>query len=399
MLAKFNRLLPYSAVTCLLGVLIGCGSTAGSKNPGGGAATQLLYHEAEDGNNGSTTMIAFRVNSDGSLTSLGTALQTSTPTFITTADTSGHHLFGVQGFVAGSTPSIVTFSVQPTTGALQQTAALQVPTGTVFQGFVMNPARTFMFVSLQNGANNGTSVPGSIATYAVDSSGNLTPVNVPGVSVPVAAFSMIVNPAGTFLYAASFNLAGTALSFTQLQIGSNGTLTPVSTLQTNLFSGNNLAITPNGNALYLGLYVAPQVAQLAVNPATGNLTQGPTVTCDCPAGLTIDAAGGIVVNPQGTLLVQATQGESQGAGALEFYRIDPGTGSLTPIPNTFKSVGSAGAPSFTLDSSGNFLYATDIGLTSIQGYAVSSGGTLTPVPGSPFPQAGGGGLIMVNVQP
>ncbi len=406
MLTKFHDILIYSTVTCLLASLIGCAGTARPRNDNGGggrggSTTQLLYHIAEDGNTGSTTMTAFRVNNDGSLTSLGTALQTSTPTFVTTADASGHHLFGVQGFVAGSTPSIVTFSVQPSTGALQQTAALQVPTGTTFQGFVTNPARTLMFVSLQNGGSNGGSPsPGSIATYAVDSSGNLTPVNVPGVALPAAVFSMIVNPAGTFLYAASSNLAGTALSVTRFQIASGGLLTPVSTLQTNLFSGNNFAIAPNGNTLYLGLHDSPQVAQFAVDPATGNLMQGPTVPCDCPtAEFTIDAGGGIVVNPQGTLLVEGTQAESQGGGGLAFYRIDPGTGSLAPIPNTFKSVGSAGSPSFTLDPSGNFVYATDVALTSIQGYAVSGGGTLTPVPGSPFPQAGGGSLLIVNLQP
>jgi 6-phosphogluconolactonase (cycloisomerase 2 family) len=206
---------------------------------------------------------------------------------------------------------------------------------------------------------------------------------------------MIVNPAGSFLYAASNNLGGT-LDFAQFQIASSGTLTPVSTLHTNVFSGNNFAITPNGATLYWSLYVGPQVVTFAVDPATGNLTQGATVTCDCFSPVGADVGGEIEVNPQGTLLVEGTQGETNPGGGLAFYRIDPATGSLTQI--TFKSVGSPGSPFFTLDQSGNFLYAADAGLTSIQGYAVSSGGTLTPVPGSPFPQAGGG-LIMVNVQP
>ena len=61
------------------------------------------------------------------------------------------------------------------------------------------------------------------------------------------------------------------------------------------------------------------------------------------------------------------------------YRIDSTTGSLTPA----SSANTAAGPSY-LSSVGGVLYVTNVSGASINGFALNSDGTLTPVPGSPF---------------
>jgi 6-phosphogluconolactonase (cycloisomerase 2 family) len=259
---------------------------------------------------------------------------------------------------------------------------------------VLNPAGTFLFIVLTiPGQSNAT-----IATYAVSPSGKLVLVNSgSGLSIPGAVLSLAVNPAGTFLYAATLPPGSDFATILQFVIGPTGALTQVGSFNTSVPSGGpNITMTPNGNTLYFGAFFEPQVARFSLNSANGALTEQDTVICTCFP--TSDNGRAIRVNPQGTLLLQLVSGEISTSGGVAFYSIDPSTGALTPL-SSFAALGSPGVfSSFALDSSGTFLYATDQGL-GILGFSISASGAVTHVPGSPFPEGGRGSLFLVNLKP
>jgi 6-phosphogluconolactonase (cycloisomerase 2 family) len=362
--------------------------------------TRLLYGSSPSWSGGGTSPIfGVRVNNDGSLTSLDTALQTSNQ-FVVLADVTGHHLFGFDiGSTQGSPGLLATFAVQPDTGALQQSSSVALPPNNlnVAPAMTLNAAGTLLFVQSS----------GVIATYSVDTAGNLTLVHAADVGFSGNPVVPVVNPAGTFLYvAATTSLGDTTLE--QFAIDSSGALTQVSSLAVGQVGDpTNLVITPNGSTVYLPIGPGaglPGVLTFSVDPSTGKLTQGATVNCNCDNGLP-DGGGAIAVNAQGTLLFQATFGETVGAGGIALYAIES-TGALIPLPNSFIGVGNPGGESFVLDSSGTSLYTTGCfpasqlpcGNAQIQGFFVSGNGAVTLAPGSvgslfPF---GGLTLTMVN---
>jgi 6-phosphogluconolactonase (cycloisomerase 2 family) len=331
---------------------------------------------------------AFHVGSDGSLTSLGTALQAANSIRLAAADVNGHHVFGFD--TSTSTGPLLTFSVEPKSGALQQTSSAALPQNTsVATSPALNPASTFMFVGLTAG-QSGMLATYMIATYSVDSAGNLTLVPAAdgsaGTSVLLTPAALVVNPSGTFLYVAfqspSVSVPATLIQFA---IDSAGRLTQVSSVSlpsAGISNATRVAMTPNGSTLYLQMF-SPSVIAFAVNPSTGNLTQKATVGCNCGNA---DEGGDLVVNSKGTLLFEGVFGESFGDSGVALYSIDQNTGALTPLSNSFVFTGSAGAPSFALDSSGSLLYATGF-MSNFKGFSVTDGGVVSPVPGSPFAQS------------
>src|SRR5512142_2457347 len=154
-----------------------------------------------------------------------------------------------------------------------------------------------------------------------------------------------------------------------------------------------LAMTPNEGTLYLQMHTfanAPNVVAFAVDPSTGHLTKKATTACNCGNAV---RGGDMIVNSKGTLLFEGVGGESFNDGGVALYSIDKSTGALTPL--RFILIGSSGVPSFALDSSGTFLYATG-GLVNFEGFSVTDAGVVSPVPGSPFAQTEAQALFMVN---
>jgi 6-phosphogluconolactonase (cycloisomerase 2 family) len=292
--------------------------------------------------------------------------------------------------------------VTPATGALKLVSTADLPANTAITTAVaLNPAGTLMFVPL-GVVCCGSGTPqrgGLIATYSIDSAGNLALLQTGGVAsgtdLATTPTGLVVNPAGSFLYAMSYNLGNQQATISQFAIQASGELVPLSNLS--LASGGTvgLAMTPDGKTLYAEMYNGPEVVAFAVDPTTGKLTQQETQNCGCFAGW----GGGIQVNATGTMLFEATAGESLAVDGVVAFSIDPSTGALTPLPKSFISVNSDGAPTFVLDSSGLLLYTTGPGVIDLLGYSIGAGGAATPVPGSPFAGTGGGSLLMVNYQP
>ncbi len=357
--------------------------------------TQLLYAVTQSTSTGSV-YTAFKVGSDGSLSPLGTALQTTQPTLIRAADPNGHYLFGFKLVdpTSATVQQLLTFTVQPATGALQQTSTADVPlpSGATAIEAAVNPAGTFMFIAMADAAAQSS----LIVTYSIDSSGKLklvpTASGSPGVTIPVNALT--VNPAGNFLYAADFNI-GTTVS--QFAIDSTGHLSQVSALSLPSVGAGveTLAMARNGSTLYVGLFSTPAVLVLSVDPSTGKLTDMGTV-CAC-VGNSGFGSGQIAFNAKGTVLFQAIGGET--ADGVALYSVNQSTGALTSLSSSFLTVKSAGVPSFALDASGNFLYAAGPMVDEILGFSVTDAGVLTTLPGFPLKQTGADDLFMVNFKP
>ena len=214
--------------------MIGCSRPPTlTESPGGLASgpTQLLYATSVTGEIGSTqtTVTALRVEADGSLTSLGTAftlgpgVTTWETLSLRTSDVTGHHVFGIESVSLLEAPfsttySLITFTVQPDTGTLQQTSSLTLPDEPTT--LALSPDGTLMFVGLF--AESQT----AIATYSVDSSGSLTLTHTVMPGFQFAVYATVVNPAGTYLYTIGGGAHGYGLGV-QFAMDSTGVLTPV----------------------------------------------------------------------------------------------------------------------------------------------------------------------------
>jgi 6-phosphogluconolactonase len=92
---------------------------------------------------------------------------------------------------------------------------------------------------------------------------------------------------------------------------------------------------------------------------------------------------------------------NSGTNDISGFSIDTTTGALTPVPaSPFPTGGSGGiiGISLTVIPNGKFLYAGNGGSNDISVFSVGSNGALTPVTGSPFP-APGGSVDGIKVSP
>src|SRR5579863_266315 len=107
-------------------------------------------------------------------------------------------------------------------------------------------ANTFLYVPV------GDVGQGTVAQFHVESDGTLTPLSpatVAGPS-PYGTNFVTVDPSGTYLFANSALLGGTA-SVNQYVIGSDGTLAPNDTPTVNVTGWNELLFTPNGQFAFV----------------------------------------------------------------------------------------------------------------------------------------------------
>lgn len=393
---------------CLFVSLVSCGGDrATTSNPGGSgssSATQVLYSISPSSSGTGTSIAAFGINSTGTLTLLGTALQSSTGTSLPVSTPNGHYLFAVTTSSAG-VESLVTFTVQSNHWTLLPTSFAALPANTGYTGapIILNSTGNLLFIALRTACNSPVAqCPGYVATYSVSASGTLTLVPTSSSSFGVnvlAPVSIAINPEGTFLYVATFNASQYLVIF-QLSVLPSGQLQVVNTLSTSVQGGTTLAMAPDGNTLYWGLFSSPGVAAFPVAPITGVLTQGPIVSCNCNGSLVPGGEGAyIAVNATSTLLFQTTIGESASGNGVLVYLLSQNTGVPSFVNHTFLVVGGNGSPSIASSSNGQFLYATAPGTSRILGFNVFNSGVAIPLPGSPFTQAGGGTLTILNFTP
>ena len=131
----------------------------------------------------------------------------------------------------------------------------------------------------------------------------------------------------------------------------------------------------NAEVLYVGS--AGQIQIFSINTATGALGSATTLS-----GLT--TAGSGTATPSAKFLYVADFQNNQ----IDGYSINATSGALTTLAGSPFPLGAIpnSAGSLAIDPGGKFLYATDLHGFNVLAFAInSSDGSLTPVPGSPFP--------------
>jgi 6-phosphogluconolactonase (cycloisomerase 2 family) len=300
-------------------------------------------------------------------------------------------------YAADTSNSIFAFSIDQTTGGLNQTAA-ETPGGNTVgnTGMAITPSGSFLYA-----ANN---VNSEINGYATSSSGTLSlvagsPFTVQPTSLGIGGFA--IDPGGKFLY------AGNQSGFGVVGFTIDNTTGALTTIPGGPFSspGNggpplDLAIDPTGKFLYTSasfddvfLPAGYNIWAFTIDSQTGALTSIPgspflTQGNSQPQGIRVD--------PSGKFLYVALSN----AGSIAAFTIDGTTGVLTSVPGSPFATASTEATQtyeIALAPSGKFLYAFNFNGNTMAAFTIdSTSGVLTTIAGSPFPVIpnGEGGIIV-----
>jgi 6-phosphogluconolactonase (cycloisomerase 2 family) len=204
----------------------------------------------------------------------------------------------------------------------------------------------------------------------------------------------------------------------QFIIGNDGKLYPQNTTNTpGVFpsgvavSGSNLFVLDTYQPLPTCSTAAPCSGSLAVYPiqaASGSTpagTLGPPVANNSvnywPLGLSgknsadVLLPTGINVLASGSEVFVTAHDTTANAGYVFGFAVGSG-GALTPEPGSPWATGAGSSPSAVAsDGTGSYLYVTDSASGVVLGYSISSGG-LTPVAGSPFATGNQPSAIVVD---
>jgi 6-phosphogluconolactonase (cycloisomerase 2 family) len=316
-------------------------------------------------------------------------------------------------FVSNSSGSVSTYLLDPSTGSLQTITGSPVNTGgTSPDSMAVDPTHAHLLVT--------NLAAGTTAVFSVDSStGLLQPVTGSPFQTSLGQVRIMVHPNGNFAY--------TLVNSPSEVIGYNysstsGALTPLAGFPITLgFPGaSGLAITSTGKFLYASNPAANTISSFSIDTSTGALTLVGTATSvsGAPAVLTLDDTSTLLfgLNTQNNtvsvftisstgLLTEVNSSPfsagqnpvngvfadgilyvaNQNAGTVSALALNRTTDQLTPISGSPFAAGTRPV-SLAVSSGGKFLVVTTSSSASgvIDVFAIGSGGTLTPVSGSPF---------------
>jgi DNA-binding beta-propeller fold protein YncE len=313
---------------------------------------------------------AFRVNADGSLTSVP-----GSPFFTWGAagyngNTGGMALAGLNLYVVNSaTNSVSGFAVDPLTYVLTPIPGSPWPTRDAPIGVAVTPSGDRLYVA--NGANH------LISVYAIQANGSLIEIVGSPFSVQDDPFFLLFSSDGRFLYV-SLPGSNTIGAYAVAADGSLSAL-PGSPFYSPGYLTFALAATPDRSRIYACNYSSHNVSGFSVS-SNGTLAALPA----SPYGGVYTPVG-IVCHPNGEHLFVA----NVFANCISTMAI-AANGSLSPTASSpFASSGS-GPVGMAINPQGTFLfvtngYATGTSTNDVGVYAIGTGGSLTPIPGSPFP--------------
>ena len=203
-----------------------------------------------------------------------------------------------------------------------------------------------------------------------------TPNPVAGPQIPGG----IVATSANFLYVTEAEGSGGVVYAYEVNT-STGDLTPVlgSPFNTGVAQpAQGMAVDPAGKFLYITEPNTNQVAGFVIG-ADGTLTGiagSPFDTNDTrPTAATVDASG--------HYLYVSNQDSTQ--GTISAFSIDGTTGALTPIAGSPFATAPGGGPSqLSTDPTGKYLYVPLSGGTAVFAFNIDSTGALSPIAGSPF---------------
>ena len=305
-------------------------------------------------NKNDATVQWLNVASDGSL-SVGGGLATGTAGAVPqgiAVDPARKFLY-----VANSGDANVALFTINADGSLTAGATTASPALTSPWGVTVDPTGSYLYVvDRDNGA--GSSV---VSQYAINSTtGALTPLGTPTVTVPNRPHYVTINAAGTFAYVAEWDNAQVSVYSIS---GGSLSASPVSTAP----AGNSpLSVTldASGTHAYVANYGDGTVSQYTV---AGNGALTPMSTATVAAGT---STWPVTIDPSGRYAYVANAGSDN----VTQYSIDASTGALTNLGNVAADFGPQG---IAIDPRGTNVYVVNGNHDSVWRYTIGGGGTLT----------------------
>src|SRR5580658_8269278 len=268
--------------------------------------------------------------------------------------------------------SVLTYTINPTTGALTSTTGGISGTGTngtpeFFNSVAVDPSGKFAYA-----ADGGAFPPGSfggdssVSMYTINSTtGALTSIGM--IAAGTGPVSVAVDPAGKFAYVANFesnDLSMYTIDATTGALASTGTIAagpgPVS-----------VAVDPAGKFAYVADWTyntEGSVSMYTIDATTGALTFIGSIA----AGT---SAFSVAVDPAGKFAYVANWTGNDTEGSVSTYTIDATTGVLTPSGTIATELSPT---SIVIHPSGKFAYVTNSGSNSVSMYSIDNAtGTLT----------------------
>jgi 6-phosphogluconolactonase len=268
-------------------------------------------------------------------------------------------------------------------GALSVLSGSPYNNGVAAGSLAVTPANTFLYAGTTNG----------IYAYAVNSDGSITVLNSgTAVAQDMVATQMQVDSTGNYLLASGF---GTSIGAQAIGIytinTSTGLLTAITGSPLPLYTGNGstpavvtptgLLITPNNSYVYVSLgSLGVQILTLGTG---GALSTGSAPTLLLPISTSVSpSAAGLASDPLSSFLFVAEINTG-----LRVLSIGVG-GSLKEVSGSPYATGT-GPTGVILDTSGSYVYVTNKGSNNISGFTLTAAsGTLTAIAGSPFASGG-----------
>ena len=331
-----------------------------------GASGAFLYVA----NAATNQVISFAVASTGALTRLPGAVPTGTSPGALTVDPSGAFLYSVN-----FSNDVSVFTVNPVTGALSPSATVRArfePTAMAVSGGATTVTYSPQFLY-------GASESGLLGFSVNASTGALAPLTSSPFTAAVAYDAITTDLNSRFCYAtAPQKNAVAALAID----AASGALVPVpnSPFATG-GAPSAVATDPSGRFAFVANSSSNDLSAFTIDAATGGLSPipgSPYPTGVAPYTVTIDPTG------------RFTYVGSYLSGTVTGYAIDARTGELTPAAGSPFAGPTVTNPPFPMqlgssaDSSGRYVYFTSS--TAVYAYAIDGRfGSLTPIPGSPFP--------------
>ncbi len=268
--------------------------------------------------------------------------------------------------------SVVTYAINPTTGALTSTTGGIIGTGVngtaeLFNSVAVDPSGKFAYAA-DGGAFPAGSFGGdsSVSMYTINSTtGALTSTGM--IAAGAGPDSVAVDPAGKFAYVTNFESNDVSMYTID---ATTGALAPTGTIAAGP-GPVSVAVDPAGKFAYVANWTYDtegSVSMYTIDATTGALTFIGSIA----AGT---SAFSVAVDPAGKFAYVANWTGNDTEGSVSTYTIDATTGVLTPSGTIATELSPT---SIVIHPSGKFAYVTNSGSNSVSMYSIDSAtGALT----------------------
>ena len=267
--------------------------------------------------------------------------------------------------------SIVTYAINPTTGALTSTPGGITGAGVsgtpeFFNSMAFDPSGKFAYA-----AEGGAFPPGgglsSVAMFTVNSTtGALTSIGM--ITAGSGPDSVAVDPTGKFAYVPNFSSNDVSMYTID---GTTGALASIGTISAGA-GPDSVAVDPAGKFAYVanwtGYETNGSVSMYTIDATTGALASIGSIAAGTSPYF-------VAVDPAGKFAYVANWTGPNSDGSVSMYTIDATTGVLTPTGTIATELSPT---SIAIHPSGKFAYVTNSGSNSVSMYSIDSAtGTLT----------------------